>query len=150
MSEPGRGPGPIAQSELAMLELLAASQFGVLASRKRDGTPHLATMVYAWDPDTRILRFSSVDDRVKPRHFRADPRGALHVSTADHMKFAVAEGTVEVTGSSTAPGDDVGLELLSMQPAVTERDRFLQNMVEDRRVVIRLHVDHLYGGGLAV
>jgi len=149
---PGRGPGPISPAREALSELLGSQRLGVLASIKRDGHPHLATMSYVWDPGTRIIRITSVDGRIKTRHFRRDPRAALHVTTADYLAFAVAEGIAEVTPPSTVPGDDTGRELLAMQPLERSEDEaaYLNNMVEDRRVVIRLRVEHLYGGGLDV
>ncbi|WP_163508160.1 pyridoxamine 5'-phosphate oxidase family protein [Fodinicola acaciae] len=150
---PGRGPGPIAQPEDKLSELLGSQDFGVLATVKRDGTPHLTTMSYSWSPEERLIRITSVDDRIKVRHIRNDPRAALHVSTADHLAFVVAEGRAEVSEVTTVPGDATGRELLSIQKvpvAAADEERFFHNMVEDRRLVIRIHVTHVYSGGLGV
>ncbi|HKH05874.1 MAG TPA: hypothetical protein VKA65_11970 [Acidimicrobiales bacterium] len=38
---------------------------GVLASVKGDGSPHLAKMIHAWDPEAGVARISTVDGRVK-------------------------------------------------------------------------------------
>src|SRR5882757_5147056 len=147
---PGRGPGPKTQPEHALSELLGSQRLGVLASTKKDGHPHLATMSYVWDPESRIIRITPVDGRIKTRHVRRDPRAALHVTTPDYLAFAVAEGTAEVSPPSTVPGDATGRELLAMHPLERAEDEaaYLKNMVEDHRVVIRLSVTHLYGGGL--
>lgn len=148
---PGRGPGPISVAEHDLSELLAGQRLGVLASTKRDGRAHLATMSYHWYPAERLLRITSVAGRIKVRHFQADPRASLYVSTPDFLRYAVAEGTAEVSDPSRTPGDAVGRELLEMDGtvALADEEAFLQNMVADRRLVIRIHVTHLYGGGLA-
>jgi PPOX class probable F420-dependent enzyme len=148
--EPGRGPGPIAPSPQGLARLLGEHRIGVLATFKRNGYPHLATMAYAWSETEQIIRISSVAGRAKPRHLRHDPRAALYVTTPDHLSFAVAEGAAEVSPPSTTPGDGIGRELLAMQAPLPPEDQaaFLTNMVTDRRLVIRLRVSHLYGGGL--
>jgi hypothetical protein len=56
-------------------------------------------------------------------------------------------------GVSTVPGDDAGRELLGMQPAFerpADEAAFLQYMVADRRLVIRLRVSRLYGTAIDV
>lgn len=150
---PGRGPGPATQSEEKLSELLSSQLFGVLATVKRDGMPHLATMSYSWSPEDKVIRITSVDDRIKVRHIRKDARASLHVARPDHLAFVVAEGRAEVSEVTTVPGDATGRELLSLQKVPVspeEEEQFFRNMVEDRRLVIRIHVSHIYGGGLAV
>ncbi|MFD4592598.1 PPOX class F420-dependent oxidoreductase [Streptomyces rubiginosohelvolus] len=146
-------PGPRALSDEALSGLLARQQFGTLATNKRSGHPHLTTMVYSWDPEARIVRFSTTADRVKTKHLRRDPRAALHVPGGDVWSFAVAEGEAEVSGSTTEPGDAVGRELLGMIPEAgmpEDEAAFFEELVAERRVVIRLKVDRLYGTALDV
>jgi PPOX class probable F420-dependent enzyme len=146
--EPGRGPGPATLSEEKLAELLASHQLGALATNKKNGHPHLSTVAYAWDPDEWVVRIGSTADRAKVRQLANDPRAALYVSTADHMAFVVAEGEAEVSEVSSVPGDEIGRELLAMQGPTDDEATFFKNMIEDRRVVIRLRVSRLYGGGL--
>ncbi|MFE8914068.1 PPOX class F420-dependent oxidoreductase [Streptomyces globisporus] len=146
-------PGPRALSDEALSGLLGQQQFGTLATNKRSGHPHLTTMVYSWDPEARIVRFSTTADRVKTKHLRRDPRAALHVPGGDVWSFAVAEGEAEVSGSTTEPGDAVGRELLGMIPEggrPEDEAAFFEELVAERRVVIRLTVDRLYGTALDV
>ncbi|WP_436776687.1 pyridoxamine 5'-phosphate oxidase family protein [Yinghuangia sp. YIM S09857] len=153
MTDDQGGPAPRALADDALSALLAQRQFGTLATVRRDGHPHLTTMLYAWDPDARIVRFSTTADRVKVRQIRADPRAAVHVSTDDHWKFAVAEGEAEVSGPSSVPGDEIGRELLAMLPdAARPADPadFFAQQVAERRVVIRLKAARLYGTALDV
>ncbi|MBO8195613.1 TIGR03618 family F420-dependent PPOX class oxidoreductase [Streptomyces oryzae] len=142
---PGPAPRPLTESELH--RLLAEQQFGVLASVRKSGHPHLTTVLYRWDEKERILRISTTRDRLKPRHFRADPHAALHVSR-DVWTFAVAEGEAEVSEPTTVPGDAVGRELAAMAGGFAspgDEEAFLAEAVEEQRVVIRLHVARLYG-----
>ncbi|MEC4020322.1 TIGR03618 family F420-dependent PPOX class oxidoreductase [Streptomyces sp. H27-D2] len=152
----GAGPAPRVLSDGALSELLSAQQFGILATNKRSGHPHLTTMLYAWDPATRTVRFSTTADRVKVRQLHNDPRAALHVSSEDHWSFAVAEGEAEVSDVTGKPGDATGRELFAMLPlnarpsAPEERDAFFGQLVAEQRVVIRLAVNRLYGTALDV
>ncbi|MFI0140010.1 PPOX class F420-dependent oxidoreductase [Streptomyces luteogriseus] len=146
-------PTPRLLSDAALSDLLAAQQFGTLATVKRSGHPHLTTMVYSWDAESRTVRFSTTADRVKVQHLRREPRAALHVQGGDVWSFAVAEGDAEVSEATTAPGDAVGRELLAMIPADARpegEDAFLRQLVDERRVVIRLRVERLYGTALDV
>lgn len=150
--EPGRGPGPIVPSRQSLIQLLHDHRMGVLATLKQNGYPHLATMAHAWSELEQIIRISSVVGRIKVRHLQHDPRAVFYVTSPDHMAFAVAEGDAEVSPPSVTPGDDIGHELLAMQAEVPPEHEaaFLENMVTDRRLVIRLRVSRLYGGGLDV
>ncbi|MCW2919060.1 MAG: hypothetical protein JWN52_7128, partial [Actinomycetia bacterium] len=79
---------------------------------------------------------------------RRDPRSTLYVSSGDFLSFVVAEAEAELSAVSTVPGDEPGRELLGMQPAFDRPEdeaAFLENMVADRRLVIRLRVSRLYG-----
>lgn len=113
----------------------------------------MSTMVYTWDPETRPVRFSTTADRLRVLHIRADPRAALHVLGGDVWTFAVAEGDAELSETIRATGDAVGRELLAMVP---EKERpegeqvFLERLVAERRLVIRLPVARLYGTALDI
>ncbi|MBD2896362.1 F420H(2)-dependent reductase [Actinomadura sp. RB99] len=149
---PGQGPGPKPVGEDDLARLLGEQQFAVLATTKKSGHPHLSTVVYTWDAAERIARISTTAGRAKVRQIRADPRAALHASAPDHLSFVVAEGRAELSGISEKPGDDAGRELLAMTPGFpdpADERAFLEQMVKDRRLVIRLHVDRLYGTVLA-
>ena len=148
-----QGPAPRPLSDEALSGLLGTYQFGTLATVKRDGHPHLTTMVYSWDPEARVLRFSTTADRIKVKHLRRDPRATLHVQGGDVWSFAVAEGEAEVSEPTAVPGDAVGRELLGLIPKEAkpeDEDAFLAQLVAERRVVIRLRVNRLYGTALDI
>ncbi|MGI8332786.1 pyridoxamine 5'-phosphate oxidase family protein [Actinomadura scrupuli] len=151
--EPGRGPGALTLTDDALARLLGAHQMGALAVNKRNGHPHLSTVAYTWDPAERVARISTTADRAKVRLLQRDPRSGLYVSSADFLSFVVAEGEAELSAVSTVPGDGPGRELLAMVPAFDrpqDEAAFLENMVADRRLVIRLRVSRLYGTAIDV
>ncbi|MEU9109130.1 TIGR03618 family F420-dependent PPOX class oxidoreductase [Streptomyces xanthophaeus] len=128
---PNAGPPPRALTDQELSQLLSQQQFGVLASVRSTGHPHLSTVLYDWDPEERILRFSSTANRLKVRQIRRDPHASLHVSGPDVWSFAVAEGEAEIAdpADGAAPGE---------QP------------LPDRRVTILLRVSRLYGTALDI
>ncbi|MGW8761558.1 TIGR03618 family F420-dependent PPOX class oxidoreductase [Streptomyces sp. NPDC055815] len=148
-----QGPAPRPLSDDALSALLSTQRFGTLATNKSSGHPHLTTMLYSWDPEARVVRFSTTADRVKVKQLRRDPRAAVHVPGGDVWSFAVAEGEAEVSEITTTPGDATGQELLAMIPEEArpeDASGFLEQQVAERRVVIRLKVSRLYGTALDI
>lgn len=146
-------PTPRPLSDRALSGLLREGRFGTLATVRRSGHPHLTTMAYTWDPETRVARFSTTAGRTKAGHLRREPRAALHVQGGDVWSFAVAEGEVEVSEVTSVPGDAVGRELLAMVPAAerpADEEAFLEQLVAERRIVLRLRVHRLYGTALDI
>jgi PPOX class probable F420-dependent enzyme len=125
------GPAPRALTDQELSQLLRQQQFGVLASVRSSGHPHLSTVLYDWNAEERVLRVSSTADRLKVRQLRRDPHTSLHVSGPDVWSFAVAEGEAEIVDpvDGAAPG---------VQP------------LPDRRVVIRIRVSRLCGTALDI
>jgi PPOX class probable F420-dependent enzyme len=151
--KPGSGPAPRALTDEELSRLLQEQQFAVLATVKRSGHPHLSTVLHNWSPEERVIRISTTADRLKVRQLRRDPHAALHVNGPNVWSFAVAEGEAEISEVTTVPGDAVGRELLSLTPGFDDpRDEaaFLEQMVTDRRVVIRIRVSRLYGTALDI
>ncbi len=118
------GPPPRILDDADLEKIIATHTFGALATIKRDGLPHLSTVVYTWDPETREIRISTTEDRLKVKHLRRDPRATLHVSSEDHWSFAVAEGKVELS--------EVDIS------------------TDERRLFIHLRADRLYGTALDI
>ncbi|WP_016910182.1 pyridoxamine 5'-phosphate oxidase family protein [Streptomyces xiaopingdaonensis] len=144
-------PGPRGLTDDTLSAMLAAQQFGTLATNKRNGHPHLTTMLYSWDAEARLVRFSTTADRVKVAQLRRDPRAALHVSGGDVWSFAVAEGEAEVSEPTATPGDAIGRELLAIVPEPgkpLDEEAFFEQLVAERRVVVRLRAQRLYGTAL--
>ena len=132
-----------------LLTLFSEGHDGVLVTLKRDGRPQLSNVNHAYDPDERILRVSLTDDRAKTRNLRRDPRASYHVTTTDRWAYAVAEGTADLTPVARDPHDETVEELIRLYRAVRgehpDWDDYRAAMVRDRRLVLRLRVERVYG-----
>jgi PPOX class probable F420-dependent enzyme len=135
--------------EQLLLDLIAANRQGILAGITRAGYPHLTNVLYVWNPVKRIARVSTTADRVKGRILRRDPHAALHVPGAHFWSFAVGEGDAELSAIAQTPGDAASSELLEVHASfygeIKDQDAFYSQMIEAKRLVVRLHVHRVYG-----
>jgi PPOX class probable F420-dependent enzyme len=133
----------------ALIGLLRQQQRGVLATIRRDGRPQLSNVNYAYDDGDEVIRVSVTDDRAKTRNLRRDPRAAFHVTTDDGWAYVVADTTAELTPVAADPHDATVEELVALFRAVQgehpDWDDYRAAMVRDRRLVLRLHVERVYG-----
>ena len=132
----------------ALEALVAEHKIGVLVTLKRDGRPQLSNIAYGFDGG--VVRISVTAERAKTKNLGRDPRASLHVTTPDFWRWAVAEGTADLSPVTSEPGDDAGCELLTLHDAVQQAPHpdpgeFFAAMVRDRRQVVRLHVERFYG-----
>ncbi len=133
----------------ALLALLTEGHGGVLVTLKRDGRPQLSNVTHAYYPDERVIRVSLTDDRAKTRNLRRDPRASYHVTTQDRWAYTVAEGTAELTPVAGQPYDETVDELIRLYRDVNgehpDWEDFRRAMVDDRRLVLRVHPERAYG-----
>jgi len=134
----------------ALLDLFARLHGGSLITLKRDGRPQASVVIHAWDPSTRSIRVSLTDDRAKTRNLRRDPRASYQVVAPDLTAWAVGEGFAELTSPAADPHDatvealvDLYRRLAGEHPDWAE---YRAAMVADRRVVLTLAFEHVYGG----
>jgi PPOX class probable F420-dependent enzyme len=131
-------------------EFITEHSRGTLATIRRNGLPQLSTVSYAFDPREKCVRISVTADRAKVANLRRDPRASIHVSSSDGWNYAVAEGRVELSAMAAATtGDDTVSELIDVYRDILgehpDWDDYARAMVADRRLVIRLYVEHFYG-----
>ncbi len=129
-------------------DFLAGRAQGVLAVVDDDGFPHVTRIVYDLGDDD-VVRISITDGRVKTRHLRARPQATLHVRGGDDWHWVSVVADAELSPVAAAPGDEVASELLRTYEAVAgphdDPAEFRQAMVDDHRLVLRLHARRLYG-----
>jgi PPOX class probable F420-dependent enzyme len=134
-------------------ELLSKSRLGVLATIKDDGRPQLSPVMPFYDAEAGLLYVSMTEGRAKTANLRRDPRGALEVTGSNGRSWATAEGTVTLTGPGADPhGPEVEALVDYYRHAAGEHpdwDEYRQAMVTDRRVLMVMKVDHVYGQSLA-
>ncbi|MGW2748200.1 PPOX class F420-dependent oxidoreductase [Streptomyces sp. NPDC001450] len=133
----------------ALLKLLSEARGGVLVTLKSDGRPQLSNVSHAYYPDERVIRISVTDDRAKARNLRRDPRASYHVTSRDRWAYTVAEGTAELSPVAEDPYDETVEELVRLYRDVLgehpDWDDYRAAMVRDRRLVLRLPVERVYG-----
>lgn len=136
-------------SDDVLARLLADRDHGVLVTLKRDGRPQLSNVNHTFDPATDLLRVSITADRAKAKNLARDPRASYHVTTDDFWHWAVAEGTAELTAVAADPHDAAVEELVGLYRAVQgehpDWDDYRAAMVRDHRLVVKLHVERIYG-----
>ncbi|AOW89077.1 PPOX class F420-dependent oxidoreductase [Streptomyces olivaceus] len=129
--------------------LLAESRLGVLATIKADGRPQLSPVTPAYDPESGVLRVSTREGLAKTANLRRDPRAALEVTAPDGRSWATAEGTATLTGPGTDPhGPEVEALVEYYRAAAGEHpdwDEYRATMVADRRVLLTITVERVYG-----
>ena len=106
-------------------------------------------MTYAVGPEERLLRVSTKDGLAKVHNLRRDPRASLHV-VAPGGGYAVAEATAEFSEVAADERDQTVEELVALYRRARgeehpDWDEYRRAMVSDRRVVLRLHVEKVYG-----
>ena len=132
--------------------LLAGARLGVLATLKADGRPQLSPVTPFYDREAGTLRVSMTEGRAKTANLRRDPRAALEVTSGDGWSWATAEGSVTLTGPSTDPdGPEVEPLVDYYRAAAGEHPDWAEYraaMVADRRVLMTMRVEKVYGARL--
>lgn len=133
-----------------LLDLAAGSDLGVLVTLKRDGRPQLSNVSYVFDPGSLTARVSVTDDRAKTKNARRDPRVSLFVSARDGWSYAALEGEARLGSVTTDPHDEAADELVALYRDIRgeehpDWDEYRAAMVEQQRLVLTLHVTHVYG-----
>ena len=129
--------------------LIAESRLGVLATIKSNGLPQLSPVTPLYNRDGGVIYVSMTEGRAKTANLRRDPRAALEVTSADGWAWATAEGTATLTGPGTDPhGPEVEALVDYYRNAAGEHpdwNEYRSVMVSDRRVLMAMTVDHVYG-----
>jgi PPOX class probable F420-dependent enzyme len=139
----------MASLDSRLVGLLREHRIGRLATIKRDGRPQLSNVIYSWDDATRTIRVSVTADRAKTYNLRRDPRASFHVDGKGGWSYVVAEGNAELSPVAAEPTDATVDELVEIYRAISgehpDWDDFRATMVRERRLVLRLPVDRVYG-----
>ena len=131
-------------------DAVVAGNLGTLATIKRDGRPQLSDVNYTADPASRVLRASTRNSLAKTHNLRRDPRASMRVAPPSGAGYVVVEGTAEFSPVSADEHDATVEELIEVYRLIGGKehpdwDEYRRAMVADGRVVLRLHVDKLYG-----
>jgi PPOX class probable F420-dependent enzyme len=135
-----------------MHALLAQARIGILATIKSDGRPQLSPVMPHYDRAAGIIYISTAAGLAKTANLRRDPRASLEVTSRDGRSWATAEGTATLVGPGSDPdGPEVRALVDYYRAAAGEHPDWAEYravMVADRRVLIRLTVDKIYGAAV--
>lgn len=117
---------------------------------KRDGRPQLSNIIYCWDPESRTASVSITADRAKSKNATRDPRVSLHISAPDFWSYAVIEGLADLTPAAADPHDEVADALVELYRDISGQEHpdweeYRRAMVAERRQVLSVRADHVYG-----
>ena len=137
------------EKEAALHALLHEQSTGTLATQKRDGRTQLSNVSYTYDPTTEMIKISTRDMLAKTANIRRDPRVSLLASKSDGWSYAVAEGTASLSPVALERDDATVEELIEVYRAIggehPDWDDYRRAMVADRRLVLRIAVERVYG-----
>lgn len=130
-------------------DLFANSNLATLVTLKRDGRPQISNISYRYDRDSRQFTISITDGRAKTANIRRDPRVSLSVNGAEGWNYAVAEGAAELSATAQDVNDSTVDGLVEYYRSVRgehpDWDEYRFAMVDQRRLVLRVHVERFYG-----
>jgi PPOX class probable F420-dependent enzyme len=132
-----------------MHALLERSRLGILATIKTDGRPQLSPVMPYYDRAAGVVYVSTAAGLAKTANLRRDPRASLAVTSADGRSWVTAEGTATLIGPGADPdGPEVRALVDYYRAAAGEHPDWAEYravMVADRRVLIRMTVEKVYG-----
>jgi PPOX class probable F420-dependent enzyme len=130
-----------------LLDRIGAHGLGVLVTIKRDGRPQLSNVTYVFDGSR--VRVSLTDGRAKTKNLRRDPRASLYVDGPGGRSYVVLEGKAELSPVAADPSDEVVEDLVDYYRTASgehpDWDEYRAVMVQDRRLMFSMTVDHAYG-----
>ena len=94
--------------------------------------------------------FTTTADRAKHRNLARDPRCTLLVSHEDWRPFLVLEGNATVLSQDNTPAEELRVAFRDVFRAAAGKDHpnwdeYDRVMVEDRRVIVIVTPEHVYG-----
>ncbi len=130
------------------LDFIRDKRHGTLITEKSDGRPQSSNISFYVD-DQDVIRVSVTDSRAKTKNIRRTGRASLHVNRDDFYSYAVIEADVDIAPVAADPHDETVDELVEYFRAVAgehdDWDEYRRAMVEEGRLVLRLHPTHAYG-----
>ena len=121
---------------------------GVLAAFRRNGAAQMS--IITCGPFRDGVAFTTTADRAKLSNLSRNPRCSLLVSKEDWWGFVVLEGRAQVLTAGNTGAEELRLALREVYRAAAGRDHpnweeYDRAMVEDRRAVVLVVPEHIYG-----
>ena len=121
---------------------------GVLTTFRRNGAAQMS--IISCGPLRDGIAFTVTEDRVKLKNLRRDPRCSLMVSRESWWGFVVLEGRAQIISADNTGPEELRLALREAYSAASGEEHpdwaeYDQAMRDDRRSVIIVVPDHIYG-----
>ena len=129
-------------------DFLAANHNAVCTTFRRNGAAQLSIVTSGLYGGGAA--FTTTADRAKHRNLARDPRCTLLVSHADWRPFLVLEGNATVLSQDNTPAEELRVAFREVFRAASGKehpnwDEYDRVMVEDRRVIVIVTPEHVYG-----
>ena len=129
-------------------DFLAANHNAVCTTFRRNGAAQLSIVTSGLYGGGAA--FTTTADRAKHRNLARDPRCTLLVSHADWRPFLVLEGNATVLSQDNTPAEELRVAFRDVFRAAAGKDHpnwdeYDRVMVEDRRVIVIVTPEHVYG-----
>ena len=129
-------------------DFVSQNHQGVLSTFRKNGAAQLS--IISCGPYRDGVAFTTPADRVKLANLKRDPRCTLLVSRPDWWGYVVIEGHAEVMSSDNTDAEELQLALRDVYRAAAGKEHpdweeYDQAMRDDRRVVIIVVPEHIYG-----
>lgn len=127
----------------AVERFLTRHNDAVMATLKRDGTPHVARMALAL-VDGKLWS-SGTQTRVRTTHLRRDPRCTLFVFGEDRQEWLGLETGAVILDGGDAPQLNLRLYRTITGTEPHDVDEYLAAMVDEQRLIYEFSIRRAYG-----
>ncbi len=129
-------------------DLATQTHRGVLTTFRRNGAAQMS--IISCGPYRDGIAFTVTETRVKLKNLRRDPRCSLMVSNENWWGFVVLEGKATILSVDNTPADEFRDALRDTYRTASGEEHsnweeYDQAMRDDRRSVIIVVPDHIYG-----
>ena len=131
-------------------DFIANNDKAVLSTFRRNGAAQLSIVVVGAYGDGAA--FTTTEDRAKLLNLRRDPRCSLLVSQDSWWGFVVLEGTARILSADNTDADELRQAFRDVYRSISgehpDWDEYDRAMVEDKRAVVVVVPDRIYGTAL--
>ncbi len=127
---------------------VAQTHRGVITTFRRSGAAQMS--IVSCGPLRNGVAFTVTEERAKLKNLRRDPRCSLLVSNESWWGFVVLEGRAQVLSADNTDAEELRLALRDTYRTASgeehpDWDEYDQAMRDDRRSVVIVVPDHVYG-----
>ena len=126
---------------------VSESRQAVLTTFRRSGAAQMSLILCAAYDDG--VAFTTPGNSAKLRNLRRDPRCTLIVSQVDWWGYVVLEGRAKIMEAANTNADKLSGELREVYRRISgehpDWDEYDRVMVEERRAVVAVVPEHVYG-----